>query len=151
MTAPALPLDGSCRCGKVQIRITLSPLMTAACHCRGCQKMSSSAFSLTAMVPQGGLEITKGEPVECGTHGPDQDHMACPDCMTWMFTRITGVDAFVNVRPTMFDDTSWFTPFIETMTSTKLPWAMTPARHSFDTWPPMEDYEALMAEYAAQP
>lgn len=150
MPAPALPLDGSCRCGKVLIRITKPPLMTSACHCRGCQKMSSSAFSLTAMIPADGLEVVEGEPVECGTHGPDQDHMACPYCMTWMFTRITGMDAFVNVRPTMFDDCTWFTPFIETMTKEKLSWATTPARHSYDGWPPMEDFQSLMAEFMSQ-
>ncbi|MGP6087630.1 GFA family protein [Antarctobacter jejuensis] len=150
MPAPALPLDGSCRCGRVRIRITKPPLMTAACHCRGCQKMSSSAFSLTAMIPKSGLDVTQGEPVECGTHGPDQDHMACPYCMSWMFTRITGVDTFVNVRPTMFDDTSWFVPFIETMTSARLPWVTTPAKHRYEEWPPMDNFQALIAEYAAQ-
>lgn len=149
MPAPTLPLDGSCRCGRIHIRITQPPLMTAVCHCRGCQKMSSSAFSLTSMVPAGGFEVTQGEPVVCGTHGPDQDHMACPHCMTWMFTRITGIDDFLNVRPTMFDDTAWFVPFVETMTSARLHWVTTPARHSFETWPPVEDYAALMAEYAA--
>lgn len=150
MPTPHLPLEGSCRCGQIHIRITKPPLMTAACHCRGCQKMSSSAYSLTVMVPADALEITQGEPVECGTHGPDQNHMACPYCMTWMFTRIAGIDAFVNVRPTMLDDTSWFSPFIETMTAMRLPWATTPARHSYDTWPPMDKFEDLIAEYRAQ-
>ncbi|WP_421905625.1 GFA family protein [Mameliella sp.] len=150
MPMPPLPLDGSCRCGQVHIRISKPPLMTAACHCRGCQRMSSSAFSLTVMVPADGLEVTRGTPVECGTHGPDQDHMACPHCMSWMFTRITGIDAFVNVRPTMFDDTGWFSPFIETMTSARLPWAKTPAQHSYEEWPPMDQFEELVAEYRAQ-
>jgi hypothetical protein len=48
-----------------------------------------------------------------------------------MFTRPEGRDFFVNLRPTMLDDPSWFTPFIETSTSEKLPWATTPAVHSF--------------------
>lgn len=150
MSQPILPLDGACRCGTVRIRVTAAPIMTSACHCRGCQRMSSSAFSLTAMVPGNALEVTQGTPVECGTHGPDQDHMACPDCMSWMFTRITGIDAFVNVRPTMFEDVSWFVPYIETMTSAKLPWVTTPAVHSYAEWPPMEQLQELMTEYAAR-
>lgn len=28
-----------------------APILTMACHCRGCQRMSASAFSLTAMFP----------------------------------------------------------------------------------------------------
>ena len=51
----SLPATGSCRCGRIQIRLTKPPIVTAACHCRGCQKMSASAFSLTAIVPADGL------------------------------------------------------------------------------------------------
>jgi hypothetical protein len=148
MPKPDLPMEGSCRCGATRIRITAPPLMTAACHCRGCQKMAASAFSLTAMVPTEGFEVIAGEPVRGGAAGDQLSHMCCPDCMTWMFTRITGLDMFLNVRPTMLDDPSWFTPFIETMTAEKLPWAQTPARHSFEGFPPMEALETLMAEYS---
>jgi hypothetical protein len=55
---------------------------------------------------------------------------------------------FVNLRPTMLDDVAWFSPFIETMTSEKLPWATTPAVHSFARFPPFERYEGLVKEYA---
>ncbi len=70
--------------------------------------------------------------------------------MSWVFTRPHGVDQFVNVRPTMFDEVSWFVPFIESYTSEKLPWATTPARHSFEKFPAMKDYAGLVAEYAKQ-
>ena len=109
--------------------------------------MSSSAFSLTAMIPAHGFSVTRGDPVIGGLHGPQQHHYFCPYCMTWMFTRIEGVDAFVNVRPTLFNDVSWFRPFIETMTQEKLSWAQTPAKHTFDGFPPMEQYQTLMAEF----
>ncbi|HEY5819855.1 MAG TPA: GFA family protein [Mesorhizobium sp.] len=33
--------------------------MTAACHCTGCQKMASSAFLLTAMLPADGFEMAR--------------------------------------------------------------------------------------------
>ena len=148
MPTPSLPLDGSCRCGQVHIRITKPPLMTAACHCRGCQKMSSSAFSLTVIVPADGLEVTKGEPVECGTHGPDQDHMACPHCMSWMFTRPAALDFMVNVRATLFDETGWYAPFVETQTAEKFLWAETGAPHGFDRFPGPEDMGPLIEAYA---
>lgn len=50
----------------------------------------------------------------------------------------------------MFDEVSWFVPFIESYTSEKLPWATTPARHSFEKFPAMKDYAGLVAEYAKQ-
>lgn len=124
--------------------------MTAACHCRGCQKMSSGAFSLTAMIPAGAFRVVGGEPVRGGIRGPQLDHRFCPDCMTWMFTRIAGMDHLVNVRPTMFDIAEWTVPFVETMTAEKLPWATTPARRSYKAFPPEEDFPALLSEFAAE-
>jgi hypothetical protein len=149
MKPPKLPMTGSCRCGQVKFEISAPPLMTAACHCTGCQRMSSSAFSLTAMVPVDAFAVVKGETVIGGLRGPQLHHHFCPSCLSWMFTRIAGVDAFLNVRPTLLDDPGWFSPFIETMTKEKLPWAETPARHRFEGFPAMEDLPRLMAEFAA--
>lgn len=144
-----LPWDGECRCGRVNIRISKLPIMTAACHCIGCQRMSASAYSLTAMIPNEGFEVTSGEPVIGGLQGALR-HFFCPHCKSWMFTRSEAFDRFVNVRPTMLHNASWFVPFIETYTSEKLPWASTPATHRFEKFPPMEAFAPLMAEYAWQ-
>ena len=148
MTRLQLPLDGACRCGRVKIRIGAPPLLTMACHCTGCQRMSGSAYSLSAAIPAEGFAVTEGAPVVAGA-SPEAGHHFCPDCMTWMFTRPPGVDFFVNVRPTMLDDTSWFSPFIETYTSEKLAWATTRAVRSYERFPPMEDYEMLVGAYRA--
>jgi hypothetical protein len=67
--------------------------------------------------------------------------------MSWMFTRPDGFD-FVNVRATMLDDSSAFSPFIETYTSEKLSWASTPAPHKFAKFPSLEEYKGLMEKYA---
>jgi hypothetical protein len=147
MGKPDLPLAGSCRCGRVAIEVSAPPLLTMACHCTGCQKMSSSAYSLSVAIPVEGFRVTAGEPVIGGLHGTARHHF-CGWCMSWMFTRMDGMP-FVNVRPTMLDDTGWFVPFVETFTSEALPWARLPARHSFEGCPPLELYERLIAEYAA--
>ncbi|SEU36491.1 GFA family protein [Stigmatella erecta] len=143
-----LPWEGGCRCGQVRIRVNAMPLLTMACHCTGCQRMSSSAYSLSAAIPSSGFEVTQGEPVIGGLHGAHR-HFFCGYCMTWMFTRPDGMDWFVNLRPTMLDDPRWFTPFIETWTREKLPWASTPAVHSFEALPAMEEFEGLTKAYLA--
>jgi hypothetical protein len=114
-----LPLEGECRCGQVRIRVSKAPLVTMACHCTGCQRMSASAFSLSAAIPTDGFEIIQGEPVIGGLHGVHR-HYFCPHCMSWMFTRIHGVDQFLNLRATMLNDVAWYVPFIETCTQEKL-------------------------------
>lgn len=141
-------LQGECRCGKLRIAANAPPIMTAACHCRGCQRMSSSAYSLTAMFPKSHFAVAEGAPVIGGLHG-EHRHFCCSHCKSWMFTEPHGLDQFVNVRPTMFDDVSWFVPFIETYTCEKLSWVKTPARHSFEKFPAMTQFAGLLAEYAS--
>lgn len=143
-----LPAEGGCRCGALRFRVTAQPIASAACHCRGCQKMSGSAFSTTLMVPLGGFEVTQGDPVVGGMKAPELQHMHCPDCLSWVFTRLPGME-FLNLRAVMLDDASGFVPFLETCTSEKLPWAETAARHTFEHFPPREAYGSLLAEYAA--
>ena len=92
------------------------------------------------------IEVAKGEPVIGGLHGTTK-HYFCPHCMSWMFTRPEGMDWFVNLRATMLDDPSWFTPFIETWTSEKLSFAETGAVHSYAALPEMNAYEGLVKEY----
>jgi len=149
MTEWNLPWQGGCRCGQVRLEVSAPPLLTAACHCKGCQRMSASAFSLSAAIPTAGFAVTKGQPVIGGLHGA-AGHQFCPHCMSWMFTRSEGMEHFVNLRATMLDDSSWFAPFIETWTLERLPWARTPAVHSFEKFPPMEAFAGFIEEFANQ-
>jgi hypothetical protein len=149
MTKDSSSREGGCRCGQVRFTVDGAPLLTMACHCTGCQRMAASAFSLGAAFPSEAFTVTQGEPVIGGLHGPTR-HYFCPYCMSWMFTRPEGLDWLVNLRPTMLDDPRWFVPFLETMTSEKLPWASTPAVHSFEKFPDFEDWARLTEEYAKQ-
>ncbi|MEE1613209.1 GFA family protein [Microvirga sp. CF3016] len=139
--------EGQCRCGQVKFSVSGTPVVTMACHCKGCQRMTASAFSLSALYPSDRFEILQGEPVIGGLHGPTR-HFFCPHCMSWLFTRPEGMDEFVNVRSTMLENPGRLAPFIETYTSEKLPWATTPAVHSFEKLPPVDRYPELAAEFA---
>ena len=145
-----LPIEGGCRCGTVRFRISAPPLLTMACHCTGCQKMTASAFSVSVAVPEPGFAVIAGTPVIGGLHGYPHHHH-CDWCQCWLFTRLDPAMGFVNVRATLLDDPTWFAPFIESYTSEALPWAETGARHSFTRFPDAADYPALIAEYQAQP
>lgn len=145
-----LPLEGGCRCDEVRIRVTEAPILTAACHCTGCKRMSSSAFSMTAICNAASLVVTKGSTVVGGARNPELEHNFCPKCMTWMFTRVNAYPEIVNVRPTMFDDHAWFSPFMETFTKTKLPWARTDAVESFEEFPDPKDFGRILQAYASR-
>ncbi|KQS65464.1 aldehyde-activating protein [Rhizobium sp. Leaf371] len=146
---PHLPLTGACRCGQVRLRITAQPILTMACHCTGCQKMTAGPYSLSVAVPAAGFTVAEGEPVIGGLHGDMLHHFCCPHCLSWMFTRIEGLPDMVNVRATMLDDLTWYRPFIETYTCEKLAFAETGAAHSYERFPPMADFERLIGAYHA--
>lgn len=141
-----LPWAGGCRCDRVRFEISAPPIATMACHCRGCQKMTASAFSLSILIPAPGFTVT-GDIAIGGLHGAAR-HFHCDYCKSWMFTRPEGMDMFVNVRATLLDDCSWFVPFVETATSEGLPWAKTGATHSFPNIPPPETFAPLVEEFA---
>lgn len=142
-----VPAEGQCRCGQVRFRVTKPPLLTMACHCSGCQRMTAGPYSLSAAIPADGFEVTQGEPVIGGLHGAAR-HYFCPHCMSWLYTRPEGVDWFVNVRSTMLNDQDFSAPFIETWTSEGLPWVKTTATHSYGKLPPPDAYEGLLKEFA---
>ena len=143
-----LPWDGGCRCGETRIRLSMPPLITMACHCTGCQTMSASAFSLSIAVPSDGFEVVAGGPVPGGL--TRDQHYFCPSCKSWMYTRPKGLDWFVNVRPTMLDEHSWYAPFVETFTGEKLPWATTAAAHSYSRFPEMSEFDTLIAAFGRE-
>lgn len=149
MSAENLPAEGSCRCGQVRVRVSAPPMLSMVCHCRGCQKMTASAFALTATFAAEAFEVIAGEPVIGGLHGPQAHHYHCPHCMSWVFTRAEGMDWFVNLRPTMLDPVRWSQPLGELWTSEKLPWVDLRLPHSFPEMPTMEQFGELTREYRA--
>lgn len=147
-----LPATGGCRCGRLRFEITAPPIFTTACHCRGCQRMTGSAFSLSIAIPTPAFRVTDGVEVPGGADHA-VGHRFCAHCLSWVFTRLDGipafvVDSFVNVRTTMLDDVPTAPPFIETHVAEGLPWAHTGAQHSFHTLPEPERWSALVDAFA---
>lgn len=136
-------------CGQVKMRITKAPLFSAACHCDGCQKMSSSAYSLTMMIPSGGFEV-EGETDVGALHRPQIQHHHCTLCKNWLFTTGELLGGNVNFRPTMLEDAKWVRPYLETWTLEKLPGVSTGATLSFDRFPPAESLGDLIRAHARE-
>ena len=145
-----LPVEGGCLCGQVRFRVNAPPMLTMACHCRGCQQLTSSAFSLSAMFPSESVEVIQGEPVLGGLHREDVHQFYCPNCKGWLFTRPQQATWFVNVRTTLLDEPRWTTPFADMFVSEKVDWVATPAQHSFPRFPELDAFRGLMEAYQAQ-
>ena len=57
-----LPQAGGCQCGAIRYEITQAPQMVYTCHCTDCQRITSSAFSMAVILPDGACRLVKGEP-----------------------------------------------------------------------------------------
>ena len=139
--------QGGCRCGKVRFEADGEPLLTVACHCTGCQRMTASAFSLSEGYPSSAFRLTAGEAAIGGLHGLTR-HYFCDHCKSWLYTEPEAVADFVNVRSTLFDQPRTDRPFVETYTREGLPWARTGAEHSYHELPAMEEWPTLIGAFA---
>jgi len=143
-----LPARGGCRCGALRFEVTAPPFATAACHCRGCQKMTGGAYSLTVMIPAEGFAVLEGEAIPGGMKGASR-HMHCAACLSWVFTRPEGADFLVNVRTPMLDTPPAAPPFVETFLVEAMPFARIGSPHGFDRFPEEADFPRLIEGYRA--
>lgn len=136
----------SCRCGAIEFEVTGKPLLTMACHCTSCQKMTASAYSLSTLYMADQFKLTKGAPVRGGLK-QKLNHMCCPDCLSWLYTEIDEMGGMVNVRSAMLENASDSAPFIESYTSEMLSFAQTGAKYRFEKFPGPDDYVKLIEEF----
>jgi hypothetical protein len=118
-----LPQAGGCQCGKVRYEITQPPQLVYACHCRDCQRLTSSAFSMGIVVTESGFHLAGIEPrslQRLADSGRTSTRWVCPECGSW----IAGPprDGLVRVRAGTLDDTSWLRPTRHIWTRSKQPW-----------------------------
>ena len=84
-----LPQTGGCQCGKVRYEITEAPQLVYTCHCRDCQRITRSAFSLGIALPETAFRLTAGETraVErMADSGRLNTRFVCPDCACWVYS-----------------------------------------------------------------
>jgi hypothetical protein len=74
---------GGCQCGAVRYEISSPPVELYVCHCRQCQKQSSSAFGISAIFRRPDFRLTQGA-VRSWTRDADSGRRVkcnfCPDC-----------------------------------------------------------------------
>jgi hypothetical protein len=135
-----LPQTGGCQCGAVRYEITQTPIIVYTCHCTDCQRMTSSAFSLGCVLPDGAFRLVQGEPkgVQRTTgSGRVSTRWVCPECGVWVCTAPRPGSTVRNVRGGTLDDTSWLRPTAHIWTRSKQPWLPIPeGDRKFETQPP---------------
>ena len=76
-------LSGGCQCGNIRFSVNSEPVDIYLCHCRECQKQSSSAFGISVLVKSSDLVLEQGEVKRWSRPAPKMGTMVCsfcPDC-----------------------------------------------------------------------
>ncbi|MFV8819407.1 GFA family protein [Haliea sp. E17] len=118
------PLEGRCQCGGVTYRLLQEPDFIVACHCRECQKLSTSAFSITAMVPAGAVEFS-GELAHWERSSDSGNINAakfCPTCGNRIYHYNPADPGRIKLKPSTLDDTSIIQPTTHIWVSEKQDW-----------------------------
>lgn len=117
-------ITGGCLCGKVRYAFSTQPLFAGNCHCRDCQKASGSAYTPAMFLPQDTVTIT-GEVKDFeskGDSGQSVWRQFCPNCGTWVFSKVAVMVGLVGVRAGTLDDTANFEPQINMYTDSAAHW-----------------------------
>ncbi|HDR1003158.1 GFA family protein [Pasteurella multocida] len=122
------PINGQCQCGKVHYTLHKAPIAIAACHCKQCQKLSTSAFSLTAMIDKDALELM-GE-LKAFRRQADSGNqtivMFCPTCANHIYHYSPSYPDKLILKPSTLDNTEIITPTIHVWTKEKQTWYQIP-------------------------
>ncbi|MFB2979536.1 GFA family protein [Microseira sp. BLCC-F43] len=124
MTAP---YTGGCQCGQIRYEIRAEPLTLYVCHCKECQKQSSSAFGMSMPVARDAVVITQGKPKQwkrVSDSGREVICFFCGECGTRIFHNPARNPKITNVKPGTLDDTSWLNPVGNLWTRSSQKWVV---------------------------
>ena len=142
--------QGGCQCGAIRYTADLAEALTLyRCHCRECQKQSSSAFGLSMILPEAAFEVTQGAP-ESWSRGSDSGRPVhcffCATCGSRLYHTSPSRPGAVNLKPGTLDDASGLQPIGDVWTDSRQAWVdLLPDGLHYARQP--ADMEALMARY----
>lgn len=122
------PIEGSCQCGQIRYRLLAAPSMIVACHCKECQKLSTSAFSLTAMVDANDIEFsgTMRDWRRKADSGNISAAKFCPECGNRIYHYNPEQPDKIKLKPANLDDTDLIRPAAHIWVSEKQDWFTIP-------------------------
>lgn len=124
MSGAALPLTGGCHCGALRYQLSAAPLMIYNCHCTNCQKITGSAFTVAATVPEAALAFVTGAPARFewkADSGALRFGWFCASCGGRIANGQSPSNGVLSLRSGTFDDTSWVEPVGDIWTKSAMP------------------------------
>ncbi|WP_040557429.1 GFA family protein [Reinekea blandensis] len=123
------PISGACQCGGVTYELLGPPSMVVACHCRECQKLSTSAFSITAMVSAESVRFRglMKDWSRVADSGNVSAAKFCPTCGNRIYHYDPNEPDKLKLKPSNLSDTRLIQPTAHVWVSEKQDWFQLPA------------------------
>jgi hypothetical protein len=152
-------LEGGCACGAIRYRLSNTPMIVHACHCRDCQRLSGSAFAINLWIEREFVEVSGAEPVAFpvppGSSGKPHDVFHCGACGTALWNKYHAAPGdTVLLRAGTLDQSEAIKPDVHIFTRSQVPWLelpksarVFPAFYKFDeVWSPesLERWQTLL-------
>lgn len=150
MTKVSLPQKGGCACGALRYELSAAPLMIYNCHCANCQKITGSAFTVSATVPEAALKFVKGTPARIewnADSGNKRFGWFCGACGSRIANGQSPSIGMLSLRAGTLDDTSWVEPVGDIWMKSAQKWVK-PLPLQTEGQP--QDYTPFIEAYRAQ-
>ena len=128
MNDAVYPIEGSCQCGNVTYQLLEPPSLVLACHCKQCQKLSTSAFSITALIK---LESVNFNGVlkqwqRLADSGNKNYAKFCPNCGNRIYHFDPDKPETIKLKPSNLSDTTILNPSMHIWLCEKQQWFEVP-------------------------
>lgn len=142
--------DGGCLCGALRYRIVRgAELCVYCCHCRDCQRLSSSAFALCMLLPEAAFALQQGQAAweaRRADSGRTVHSHFCAACGTQLFARCPDYPGMLILKAGTLDDTGGLSPAAQFWISRKQAWVPLPDGQLLDPRQP-DGFGEVIAHY----
>jgi hypothetical protein len=144
------PPEGGCLCGAVRYRVVRdAELCVYCCHCRDCQRLSSSPFAVSMVLPVAAFALLVGEPARIlrrSDSGREIEGCFCAACGTRLYDLFAAFPDIMVLKAGTLDDTRALRPVAQFWTSRKQDWVVLPAEQLIDPRQP-DGFDEVIARY----
>ena len=103
---------GGCACGSIRYEVHGEPEFIHNCHCKGCQRLTGSAFKMGSYWSENSVKLLQGDMTtytRTADSGRTVQSQFCNVCGTTVVTMAEAQPGRVGLAVGTFDDTTWIT------------------------------------------
>ena len=121
-----MAMEGGCSCQAIRYKLTNTPLIVHACHCRDCQRITGGPHVINIWIERKFAEARGVEPKSFtlkGGSGKKHEVFFCDNCGTYVWSRYSIAPGdCLFVRAGTLDNPDAVTPDVHIFTRSKAPW-----------------------------